>query len=66
MIPRTAGSKLTHLAGHFKAVALIGPRQSGKTTLARACFPGKTYVSLENPEHCRFAIEDPRGFCQAL
>lgn len=43
-------------------VALTGPRQSGKTTLARALFPDKPYVSLENPDTRAFADTDPRGF----
>jgi predicted AAA+ superfamily ATPase len=43
-------------------VALTGPRQSGKTTLARAVFVGKSYVSLEDPDIREFALTDPRGF----
>ncbi len=62
MIPRIAFSKVTELAQHFKAVAIIGPRQSGKTTLTRYCFPDKTYVSLENPDTRSFALNDPRNF----
>ena len=62
MIERIAGNKIKQLAGQFKAVAIIGPRQSGKTTLSRACFPDKNYVSLENPENRQFAQSDPKGF----
>ena len=62
MIPRTAFSKVSELAQHFKAVVIIGPRQSGKTTLACYCFPDKTYVSLENPDTRSFALNDPRNF----
>lgn len=62
MIPRIAAGKVHSLAKSFKAVAIIGARQSGKTTLARSCFPDKTYVSLENPDTRRFALEDPRNF----
>jgi predicted AAA+ superfamily ATPase len=62
MISRIASSKLKELAGQFKSVALIGPRQSGKTTLARHVFKNKQYVSLENPDTRKFAIEDPRAF----
>ena len=43
-------------------LALTGPRQSGKTTLARAEFPDKPYVSLENPDERLFAETDPRRF----
>ncbi len=62
MISRTAAIKLKALATQFKSVALIGPRQSGKTTLARHVFSKKPYVSLENPDTRRFALEDPRSF----
>jgi predicted AAA+ superfamily ATPase len=62
MIFRTATSKVQFLAQQFKAVSIIGPRQSGKTTLAKFVFPDKTYVNFENPDTRLFAIEDPRGF----
>lgn len=62
MLRREAESTLKKLAGQFKAVAVIGPRQSGKTTLTRYVFSDKPYVSLENPDIRRFAQDDPRGF----
>jgi predicted AAA+ superfamily ATPase len=43
-------------------IAVTGPRQSGKTTLARALFADKAYVSLENPDEHAFAERDPRAF----
>lgn len=43
-------------------ITLTGPRQSGKTTLARACFPDLPYVNLEAPDQREFAMEDPRSF----
>ncbi|MBM3434817.1 MAG: AAA family ATPase, partial [Bacteroidetes bacterium] len=62
MIKRQAEWELLNLARQFKAVAMIGPRQSGKTTLAKHAFAGKAYVNLENPDNRQFATEDPRGF----
>jgi predicted AAA+ superfamily ATPase len=62
MIARIATKKIMELAAQFKAVAIIGPRQSGKTTLAKACFPEKPYVSLENLQNRQFAQTDPTGF----
>lgn len=62
MIERIAASKIEQLATIFKSVAVTGPRQSGKTTLVKSLFPGKAYLSLENPDVRRFALEDPRGF----
>ncbi|MEQ9426605.1 MAG: ATP-binding protein [Cyclobacteriaceae bacterium] len=61
-IERLGADKLLQLATSFKAIAVTGPRQSGKTTLVKDCFPDHTYVSLENPDTRSFAIDDPRGF----
>ena len=62
MIDRNAEALLKRLALQFKAIALTGPRQSGKTTLIRKVFYEKPYVSLESPEERRLAINDPRQF----
>jgi hypothetical protein len=62
MIPRTAEACLKTFAQGYPILALTGPRQSGKTTLARAVFPGLPYVSLENPVQREFAENDPQGF----
>lgn len=62
MINRTATATLKQLATWYHAVALTGPRQAGKTTLAQAVFPDKPYRSLEDPDQREFALSDPRGF----
>lgn len=62
VIPRTLASPLDSLARRMPAVAVTGPRQSGKTTLCRAAFPQLEYVSLEPLDVRDFAVSDPRGF----
>ena len=65
MITRIAAKKLAQLARSFKAVAIIGARQTGKTTLAKQVFPKKPYISLENLDVQKFAKEDTRSFLAA-
>ena len=62
MIQRTLGVKLKKAATQYPVVTLTGPRQSGKTTLVKILFPEYKYVSLENPDHRIFALDDPNGF----
>jgi predicted AAA+ superfamily ATPase len=62
MIRRNIEPIFRQLAGQYPIVTLVGPRQSGKTTLARMVFPDKPYVTLEDPDMRRFAMEDPRSF----
>ncbi len=66
MIQRHAHTKLKQLASAFKAVAVTGARQTGKTTLVQQVFKNKPYLSLENPDTRRFALEDPRGFMDSV
>lgn len=64
MIPRQATATLLRLAKGFPIVLLTGPRQSGKTTLAKSTFADKAYVSLEHPDEREFAEQDPKRFLQ--
>lgn len=61
-ISRILGSYLEKLATQFPAIAIYGPRQSGKTTLAKLIFPEHHYVNLEALDEREFAIRDPKGF----
>ena len=47
-------------------VCLLGPRQSGKSTLARTLEPRFTYVSFDDAATLAFAHADPAGFVAAL
>lgn len=59
---RSLKQKLLELKRQFPVLALFGPRQSGKTTLAQETFPTYRYVNLEVFEDQEFATQDPRGF----
>jgi predicted AAA+ superfamily ATPase len=61
-IERTLSIKLQAVAQQFPVITLTGPRQSGKTSLVKALFPAKPYVSLEEPDIRQIALTDPRGF----
>ena len=62
MIEREITPRLTTLFRQYPFVTVTGPRQSGKTTLCRAAFPGLEYANLEAPDQRDFAESDPRGF----
>ena len=61
-IARTAAPLLARLARGFPVVAITGPRQSGKSTLAREVFSHHPYVTLEDLDTRRIALADPRRF----
>ncbi len=61
MVKRILENKIIYNASKYPVVAIVGPRQSGKTTLVTHCFPHYPYVSLEDPDSREYAIEDPRG-----
>jgi predicted AAA+ superfamily ATPase len=62
LIKRQISQELISLAGQFPAVTILGPRQAGKTTLARSCFPDYEYVNLELPHIRKAAQDDAAGF----
>ena len=62
MIYRDSSELLKELAASFKAIAITGPRQSGKTTLTQSFFPDKPYITLENPTERNLALADPVRF----
>jgi len=62
MITRNIQPVLLELSKTYPVVTITGPRQSGKTTLARMAFPDYTYCNLEHPDTRLFAQQDPNGF----
>lgn len=62
MITREMTTIARKRASEFPVLTITGPRQSGKTTLARDCFPDHSYVNLEDPETRDLAESDYRRF----
>ena len=62
MITRDISKELIQSAAEYPVVTILGPRQSGKTTLVQMTFPDKPYFSLEDPDIRVAAEADPRGF----
>ncbi|MDR2579374.1 MAG: ATP-binding protein [Fibromonadaceae bacterium] len=62
MIKRHLQPALMQVAKYFPVAALLGPRQSGKTTLAKMAFPKYSYVNLEDTLAFKLATEDPAEF----
>jgi predicted AAA+ superfamily ATPase len=66
MFERFLKDKILAAAKSYKVLGLVGPRQSGKTTLAKMTFPDHNYFSLENPDIRLRAITDPKSFLMSL
>jgi predicted AAA+ superfamily ATPase len=59
---RALESRLKRYLALFPAIAITGPRQSGKSTLLQTAFPDLPYVTFDDPEEVRAADMDPQGF----
>ena len=62
IIKRTLEKKLKLLATQFAAISITGPRQSGKTTLAKETFPNYEYFNFEDPNTRSIFRADPHNF----
>lgn len=62
IVPRKLSSEILRSSTEYPVVTLIGPRQSGKTTLVRSLFSNHGYANLEDPELRSLAERDPKAF----
>jgi uncharacterized protein len=65
-INRKQSTILLKRSKQYPVITIVGPRQSGKTTLAKTTFPHKKYISLEDYDNREYAIDDPRGFLAGI
>ena len=61
-VRRLAENELQRCADHFPVVTVLGPRQSGKTTLVKSYFKNYSYINLEDPEFYDLAKNDVNAF----
>lgn len=66
MIERTAKNALLRLASQFAVIGITGPRQSGKSTLAKMTFPEKRYLSFDDKTIRELAAANPMDFLMAF
>lgn len=62
LINRDIVSELATLLTEYPVVTILGPRQAGKTTLAKTALKNYAYVNLEDPENREIAQHDPKAF----
>lgn len=62
MYKRSLSPYIQLLAKKFPVITILGPRQSGKTTLVKSTFPELSYVNLEDYENRALALSDSKSF----
>jgi predicted AAA+ superfamily ATPase len=62
LIQRAIEAELHQLLKEYPVVTILGPRQSGKTTLTKMALKGYAYANLEDPATREIAREDPVAF----
>ena len=62
MYTREIEKPLLSAIKQYRCLTIIGPRQSGKTTLCKKLFPEFAYFSFEDPETRERFEFDPKGF----
>ena len=65
-LPRALAATVHAALADTPVVCLLGPRQCGKTTLARALAPRFGYVTFDDADALALARSDPNGFLAAL
>ncbi len=64
--PRLLEPVIREALADTPVVCVLGPRQSGKTTLVQRLVPERAYISLDENNYYRTAVDDPEGFISSL
>ena len=65
-LPRSITASIRDALADTPVVCLLGPRQSGKTTLVQMIAPARAYISLDDNNYFHVAHNDPSGFIESL
>ncbi len=65
-IERIAKKALLRFSGQFPIIGIVGPRQTGKSTLAKTTFPEKRYITFDDKSMREMASANPKDFLQAF
>jgi predicted AAA+ superfamily ATPase len=66
MIDRSIENSVLAVVSKIPILVITGPRQSGKTTLAKKLFPDYEYFNLEFPDNYELAKNDSRSFLKNI
>jgi len=61
-IKRDLEERIKSGAQQVPVIAIIGPQQSGKNSLAKKIFKDHVYIDMQDAELFEFANKDPKGF----
>jgi predicted AAA+ superfamily ATPase len=66
MYSREAEKYISSIRSKYRCITIMGPRQSGKTTLSKKLFPDFDYFSFESPDLRSRVLLDPKSFLSSL
>lgn len=66
LLPRLLAPVIREALTDTPVVCVVGPRQSGKTTLVQHLAPERAFFSLDENNYYQTAVLDPSGFVSAL
>lgn len=66
MYTREAEKYISRIQSKYRCITIMGPRQSGKTTLSKKLFPAFEYFTFESPELRSRVLLDPKSFLKSI
>ncbi len=66
MYTRNVEKYIARIQSRYRCITIMGPRQSGKTTVSQKLFPDFDYFTFESPELRSRVLLDPKSFLKAI